>query len=682
MTKKEVRGRIEKLKKVINEARYAYHVLDKSIISDSALDSLKHELYQLEQKFPEFQTSDSPTQRVGGEPLESFKKVEHKVPMLSIEDVFTEGEIKDWKEYLKRLIPEQKFDYFAELKIDGFAISLIYKNGLFHSGSTRGDGRVGEDVTQNLKTIESIPLRLEIKGSLPNKIIEQQVKKIIEKGEIEIRGEVYMNVRDFEKLNKELEKKGEKTFANPRNLAAGSIRQLNPKLAASRPLKFLAYDIITDLSQTKHSEDHKILPVLGFKTDKGKECKNLSEVINFWKEIARNREKFPFQIDGVVVNVNDNSTFQKLGIVGKSPRAVRAFKFSPKQATTIIENIKLQVGRTGTLTPVAILKPVNVGGVTISRATLHNEDEIKKLGVKIGDTVIIGRAGDVIPDVIQVLPQLRTGEEKDFKMPKHCPVCKTELIRPKEETLWRCPNPKCLARKREYFYHFVSKGAFNIMGLGPKIIDRLLDEALISDPADIFLLKEADISSLERFAEKSAQNLIKAIQLKKKIDLAHFLYALGIRNVGVETAQDLAQYFGSLDKIKKASLNDLERVMDIGPVVAKSIYDFFQNKRNLNFIEKLMKVGVKIISAEKPKEQPLKGKTFVITGGLESMTREGAKEKIRFLGGEISESVSQKTNFVIVGKEPGSKYEKAKKLGLKIINEAEFLKLIKSTNYQ
>ena len=682
MTKKEVRGRIEKLKKVINEARYAYHVLDKSIISDSALDSLKHELYQLEQKFPEFQTPDSPTQRVGGEPLDSFKKVEHKVPMLSIEDVFTEGEIKDWEEYLKRLIPEQKFDYFAELKIDGFAISLIYKNGLFHSGSTRGDGRVGEDVTQNLKTIESIPLRLEIKGSLPNKIIEQQVKKIIEKGEIEIRGEVYMNVRDFEKLNKELEKKGEKTFANPRNLAAGSIRQLNPKLAASRPLKFLAYDIITDLSQTKHSEDHKILPVLGFKTDEGKECKNLSEVINFWKEIARNREKFPFQIDGVVVNINDNSTFQKLGIVGKSPRAVRAFKFSPKQATTIIENIKLQVGRTGTLTPVAILKPVNVGGVTISRATLHNEDEIKKLGVKIGDTVIIGRAGDVIPDVIQVLPQLRTGEEKDFKMPKHCPVCKTELIRPKEETLWRCPNPKCLARKREYFYHFVSKGAFNIMGLGPKIIDRLLDEALISDPADIFLLKEEDVSSLERFAEKSAQNLIKAIQLKKKIDLAHFLYALGIRNVGVETAQDLAQYFGSLDKIKKASLNDLERVMDIGPVVAKSIYDFFQNKRNLNFIEKLMKVGVKIILAEKPKEQPLKGKTFVLTGGLESMTREKAKEKIRFLGGEISESVSQKTNFVVVGKEPGSKYEKAQKLGVKIINEAEFLKLIKSTNYQ
>jgi len=733
MTEKEAKKRIEKLKKVINEARYAYHVLDKSIMSEAALDSLKHELYQLEQKFPEFQTPDSPTQRVGGKPLESFRKVEHKVPMISIEDVFSKEEIEDWEEYLKRLFSEEQFDYFraerenkvlpkaspyfAELKIDGFAISLIYKNGIFHCGSTRGDGKIGEDVTQNLKTIESIPLRLEIKGKLPNKIIEEKVKKLIEKaaegeprsprfageagqgrGEIEVRGEVYMNVKDFEKLNKELEKKGEKTFANPRNLSAGSIRQLNPKLAASRPLKFLAYDIITDLGQTKHSEDHQILPVLGFKTDKGKECKKLDEVIDFWKEISKKRKKFPFQIDGIVVNINDNLIFQKLGVVGKSPRAVRAFKFSPKQATTVIEDIKLQVGRTGALTPVAILKPVEVGGVTISRATLHNEDEIKRLGVKIGDTVIVGRAGDVIPDIIQVLPELRTGGERKFKMPKKCPVCGEKLIKPEGEAIWRCPNPNCLARQREYFYHFTSKGAFDIIGLGPKIVDKLLDAGLISDPADLFTLEIGDIiplenlprrkskASLRGFAEKSAQNLINAIQSKKKINLSHFIYALGIRNVGMETAQDLAQYFsaqggsasgwGSLEKLKEASLTDLQEVMDIGPVVAKSIYDFFQHKRNLKFIEKLMKVGVEIILEGKSKYQPFKGKTFVLTGALKTMAREKSKEKIRFLGGKISESVSKKTDFVVVGKGPGSKYEKAKKYGIKIIDEEAFLKLI------
>jgi len=678
MKKEEAKKRIEKLKKLINYHRYLYHVLNRQEISDAALDSLKHELYKLEQQFPEFITLDSPTQRVAGKPLEGFKKVEHKFPMLSIEDVFSEEEIRDWEDYLKRLTPSQKFDYFAELKIDGFAISLVYKNGIFKVGSTRGTGTVGEDVTQNLKTIESIPLKLEIHGQLPSKEIEEKLKKLIKKGEIEVRGEVYMDIKDFERLNKQLEKRGEKTFANPRNLAAGSIRQLDPKLAASRPLKFLAYDVVTDLGQIKHSEEHQILLVLGFKTDKGKECKNLDEVIDFWKEISKKREKFPFQIDGIVINVNDNSIFQKLGVVGKSPRGIRAFKFSPKQATTIIEDIKLQVGRTGAITPVAHLKPVEVGGVTISRATLHNEDEIKRLGVKIGDTVIVGRAGDVIPDVIQVLPELRTGREREFKMSKNCPICGTKLIKPEGEAIWRCPNPKCPAREREYFYHFASRGAFDIVGLGPKIIDRLLDEGLISDPADLFLLKEGDISQLERFAEKSAENLILAIQSKKKITLAKFIYALGIRNVGEETAQDLAEHFDSLEKLKKVSLSELQEVMDVGPVVGESIYDFFQKKRNLKFIEKLKKVRVEIIIEEKPKYQPLKGKIFVLTGALETMTREEAKEKIRILGGEISESVSKKTDFVVIGKEPGLKFEKAKNLGIKTINEKEFLELISS----
>jgi len=673
--KTEAKKRIEKLKKLINYHRYLYHVLNRQEISDAALDSLKHELYKLEQQFPELITLDSPTQRVAGKPLEGFKKVEHKVPMLSIEDIFSEEELRDWEDYFKKLTPE-KFDYFAELKIDGFAISLLYENGIFRVGSTRGTGRVGEDVTQNLKTIELIPLRLEIHQKLPNKEIEERLEKLIEKGEIEIRGEVYMNVKDFERLNKELGKKGEKTFANPRNLAAGSIRQLDPKLAASRPLKFLAYDIITDLGQKKHSQEHEILKVLGFKTDEGRKCKNLDETIEFWKEVAKKREKLPFQIDGVVINVNDNEIFQKLGVVGKSPRGVRAFKFSPKQATTIIEKIILQVGRTGAITPVAVLKPVEVGGVKISRATLHNEDEIKRLGVKIGDTVIVGRAGDVIPDVIQALPELRTGKEREFKMPKNCPVCGEKLEKPAGEVVWRCKNPKCPARKREYFYHFVSRPAFDILGLGPKIIDRFLDEGLISDPADLFLLKEDDISHLERFAEKSAQNLINAIQSKKKINLAKFIYALGIRNVGEETAQDLAEYFGSFEKLEKANLEELQKIMDVGPVVAKSIYDFFQEKRNLKFVERFKKVGVEILEEKKPKYQPLKGKIFVLTGILETMAREEAKEKIRQLGGEISESVSKKTDFVIVGKEPGSKFQIAKNLGIETLNEKEFLALI------
>jgi len=518
----------------------------------------------------------------------------------------------------------------------------------------------------------------------------ENVKKLIEKGEVdpvrntisngvEIRGEVYMKIKDFERLNKELEKKGERTFANPRNLAAGSIRQLDPKLAASRPLKFLAYDIITDVGQKKHSQEHEILPILGFKTNESKICQNLDEVVEFWREVTKKRGKYPFEIDGVVAMVNDNSLFEKLGVVGKSPRGVRAFKFSPKQAETILENVRFQVGRTGAVTPVAVLKPVEVGGVKISRATLHNEDEIKRLGVKIADTVIVGRAGDVIPDVIQVLPELRTGKEKEIKFPQNCPICGERLVKLEGEVIWRCPNPKCPARKREYFYHFVSRKAFDILGLGPKIIDRLLDEGLISDPADLFLLKEDDISHLERFAEKSAQNLISAIQAKKKITLARFIYALGIRNIGEETSQDLAANFCSFEKLKNASLEELQKIMDIGPVVAKSIYEFFQEKRNCKFIEKLKKVGVEIESQKsKVKSQKLKGLTFVLTGSLETMTREEAKEKIRILGGEISESVSKKTDFVICGKEPGSKLEKAKQLGLKMLNEQDFLKLLKS----
>jgi DNA ligase (NAD+) len=658
MTKEQAKQRIEKLKKVISHHRYLYHVLNRQEISDAALDSLKHELYQLEQNFPEFITPDSPTQRVAGGPLEGFIKVKHEVPMLSIEDVFSEKELLDWENYLKRLQPSlYPFEYFAELKIDGFAITLIYEAGILKCGATRGDGRVGEDVTQNLKTIESIPLKLR-----ECQYLASSLKRI------EIRGEVYMAKKAFEKVNQERKKKGEPLYANPRNLAAGSIRQLDPKLAASRPLEFLAYDLVTDLGQKTHPEEHQILKALGFKTDShAKICQNLKEVIGLWRKIAKKRAILPHLIDGVVVIVNDNNLFDKLGVVGKSPRGMRAFKFSPKQATTILKDIKLQVGRTGAITPVAYLKPVEVGGVTVSRATLHNEEEIKRLGVKIGDTVIVGRAGDVIPEVIKVLPKLRTGQEKKFQMPKVCPVCGRKLIKPVGEVVWRCENKDCAARRREFLYHFTSKKAFAIEGLGPKIIDQLMDENLISRAPDIFELKEGDLLPLERFGVRSAQNLVEAIQKSKKITLARFIYSLGIRHTGEETAIDLARYFGSIDKLKKASREELEKIPDIGEKVSESIYNWFQQEINQKLIDDFLKARVEILPPEIVGKK-LQGFTFVITGTLESMSRTEAEKEIRLQGGHPTNSVSKQTDYLIVGREPGSsKLERAKELRVKTI---------------
>ncbi len=671
MTKQQARQRIEKLKKLINYHRYLYHVLDRQEISDAALDSLKKELFDLEQKYPEFITPDSPTQRIGGKPLKEFKKVRHSRPMLSFNDAFSQQDIRDWLERISKLLNHgeiKKIDFYCELKLDGLAIELVYEGGIFKVGATRGDGLVGEDVTQNLKTIEAIPLRIGEMGqgpTLPHLLV--------------VRGEVFITKKEFERLNKEQKKAGLPVYANPRNVAAGSIRQLDPKITAQRHLDFYAYDLITDLGQKTHEQKHRILKTLGFKTNPhNKFCKDLQEVFQYYRYWQKHRQTLPYEIDGIVVQINNNKIFEKLGVVGKAPRAAIAYKFPLKQATTIIEDIKVQIGRTGAVTPVALLKPVKIGGVTISRATLHNEDEIKRLGVKIGDTVIVGRAGDVIPDIIKALPELRTGKEKEFKMPRNCPFCGSPLVKPKDEVVWRCPNPYCFARKKRELYHFVSKQAFDIEGLGPKIIDQLLDKGLISDPADLFKLKKGDLISLEGFAEKSAENLVKAIQARKKITLPCFIYALGIRQVGEETARDLVNYFGSLEKIKNASLEELEKITDIGPISAQSIYNWFHKKSNLEFLEKLKKVGVQITSQKpKAKSQKLRGLTFVFTGALESMTRDRAKEKIRNLGGNISESVSKKTDYVVVGKEPGSKYKKAKELGIKIIKEKEFLKMIR-----
>ncbi|MFH1036579.1 MAG: NAD-dependent DNA ligase LigA [Patescibacteria group bacterium] len=689
MTKTEAKNRIGKLKKSINHYRYLYHILDRQEISDAALDSLKKELFDLEQKFPEFVASDSPTQRVGGEPLKEFTKVRHSQRMLSFFDAFSRQDMKDWQDRFSRILNKNELaqvDYYCEPKLDGLAIELIYENGIFTTGSTRGDGTIGEDVTQNLKTIEAIPLKLrdldDVLDDLRKEGLGDAVEVIKGKGlrEVVARGEAIITKKDFEKVNEGQKRLRLPVFANPRNLAAGSIRQLDPKIMAKRRLDSNTYFLITDLGQKTHEEAHKILHALGFKTNNkyNKYCKNLDEVFEYHGFWYKNRGKLPYEIDGVVVQINNDRISEELGVVGKAPRATIAFKFPLKQATTIVENIKIQIGRTGVITPVAIVQPVGVGGVTISHATLHNEDEIKRLGLKIGDTVIIGRAGDVIPDIVKVLPELRAGKEKEFKMPRFCPSCGTKLIKPGKEVLWRCPNAKnCPAQRREYFYHFVSKDAFDMDGVGPKIIDRFLDEGLVYDPADLFKLKESDVMFLERFGEKSAQNLILAIQSKKKISLARFIYTLGIRNVGEETAKDLAGKFESIEKIEKVSFDDLQNVADVGPVVSKSIHDFLHEPRNLRFINKLKNVGVKIISEKKPEYQPLEGISFVLTGTLETMSREAAKEKINLLGGDVNKSISRNTNFLVAGKEPGTKFEKAKKLGVKIMDEREFSKIIK-----
>ncbi|MCX6719975.1 MAG: NAD-dependent DNA ligase LigA [Candidatus Staskawiczbacteria bacterium] len=668
MDKKEAKNRIEKLRDLINHHRYLYHVLDKQEISDSALDSLKKELYDLEQEFPDLITQDSPTQRIGGKPLKAFKKFKHSQKMLSFNDAFSKEDMEDWQaRFLKLLLENEKnkINYYCELKIDGLAIELIYENGFLKTGSTRGDGMVGEDITENLKTVEAIPLTIK------------------EKREIIIRGEVFVTKKEFERMNNEQKEKGLAVYANPRNIAAGSVRQLDPKITASRKLDSFAYELITDLGQKNHEDKHKILKELGFKTNKhNKYCKNLDEVLYFREHWIKEREKLDYEIDGVVVLVNNNEIFEKLGVVGKAPRAGIAFKFPQAQSTTKVLDIKVQVGRTGAMTPVAVLEPVQVTGITITRATLHNEDEIRRLRLKIGDTVIVGRAGDVIPEVVKVLPELRTGHEKTFKMPEKCPSCGTKLevlVRRSlgEGGLLRCINSKCPAKNRRNFYHFASRTAFNFDGLGPKIIDRLLDEGIVNDPSDLFDLNEKDVAGLERFAEKSAENLIKSIQDRREIPLAKFIYALGIRNVGEETAIDLAKHFGNLKQIKEAKLEDFEKILDIGPVVAKSIFEWFAEKDNVKFLDKL-ESKLKITNPKpKPGSHKLKGKTFVLTGSLEKMSRDEARAKIREFGGDVSESVSSKTDYVIVGSEPGSKAEKAKKLGVKILIESEFLKLIK-----
>jgi DNA ligase (NAD+) len=675
MDKNGAKKRIEKLRAVISHHRYLYHVLDRQEISDSALDSLKKELADLEEQYPGLKTPDSPTQRVGGKPLDKFKKIEHESPaMLSLNDAFSREDMQNWLERIEKYLKNKKIKkFFCDLKMDGLAAELVYDKGVLIRASTRGDGKVGEDVTANIKTIDAIPLSLyEKKQKAPDKLV--------------VRGEVFITKKEFDRINKEQKEKGEKTYANPRNIAAGSIRQLSPKVTASRKLDFYAYGITGDKGDRSylskyptHDEEYKSLNSLGIKTNPhGTVAGSLKEVFKFQEKWSKKRSELPYEIDGIVVSINDNQTYDKAKTVGKSPRAGIAYKFAPRESQTIVKDIIVQVGRTGVLTPVAVLKPVHIGGTTVSRATLHNLDEIKRLGVKVGDTVVVGRAGDVIPDVRKVLKEMRTGKEKEFHMPKKCPVCSSAVKKIGDQVAYRCVNKRCPAIKRESIYHFASRKAFNIEGLGPKIIDQLMDAGLIRNAADLFDLRKEDLLNLERFADKSAENTVDSIQSKKKVALDKFIYSLGIDHVGEETAFALAKRFRNLDALRKAELEELSKIQDIGSVVAKSIYAWFEESYNQKLLDEFKKAGVHVLHEKAAKGSiKLEGKTFVLTGSMELLGREEAKEKIRDLGGDVSSSVSKETDYVVAGSEPGSKLQKAKKLGVKIVDEREFLVMIK-----
>lgn len=687
LTKTEAAERAAKLRREVEHHRYLYHVLDKQEISDAANDSLKNELKRLEEQFPELRTPDSPTQRVAGEVLKGFKKVQHTRPVLSLEDTFSLEEVRDWETRVKKLVGGQKFDYFVELKLDGLSAILRYEKGILVRGLTRGDGTYGEDVTQNLKTIESIPLKLEIhknKYNIPPKILERCLN-----GTLEVRGEVLMTKKQLAALNTQQRAKGMPEFANPRNVAAGSIRQLDPRIAASRKLLCIVYQIMNDVGQTTHEQTHQILETLGFRVNNwSKDCPDIDAVGKYLQTWETKRKQLPIDTDGMVIVVNPVDLARRMGYVGKAERWMVAYKFKAEEAVTVVEDIIIQVGRTGTLTPVAVLRPVLVAGSTISRATLHNADQIKKLDVHIGDTVIIHKAGDVIPEVVSVMKRLRPKNAKTFAMPAKCPVCGSAVTRAAGEVAYRCTNKRCFATQRERLIHFVSKKGFDIDGVGPKVIDQLIANDLIHDASDFFELTIGDLQPLERFAEKSAQNIVDAVEASRRITLPRLLFALGIRYIGEENATLLANALvkkhpqlttvGALVKtIQVFSLDELNSIDGVGDKVAKSIYDFVRDPLEKKFLLHLTEKKIAIESYKVVGETgKLRGKTFVLTGELKSLTRDEAKAEIKKRGGDVSGSVSRQTDYVVVGEEPGSKYNQAKKLGVKMIDEAALKRLL------
>ena len=663
MNKIDAEKRIAKLRELINDYRYHYHVLDESTMSEAAADSLKHELAMLEAEYPDLITPDSPTQRVAGKPLDKFTKVKHEKRMISLADVFSEEEVRDWITRNEKLIPGGRIgEFFTDIKMDGLACSLKYRDGVFYQAVTRGDGLIGEDVTLNVKTIENIPLRIDV-------------------DEAEIRGEIVIFKKDFERLNEIQRKHGEAEFANPRNLAAGSIRQLDPKVAASRPLKFIAYDLVTPDKPTWH-EAYETLRALGFQTsneDRVFGASEMKELFRYIGELDEYRKGLKFNTDGMVIKINDRAVYDKLGIVGKTPRGAVAYKFPAEESTTVVRDIVISIGRTGAATPVAILDPVQVAGTTVRHASLHNADEIARLDVRIGDTVIIYKAGDIIPQVKEVLLTLRPEgtEAFDYEKALKKQYPELEFERPVGEVVYRVKGESSNLILKRAIEYYASKPALNIEGLGEKNVEALIDAGLVGSIADLYRLKESEVAKLERFGELSAHNLVAAIDSSRTPTLGKFITALGIRHVGAATATSLARRFKSLDKLIETTEEELTSVDDIGEVVAESIVAWFADEDNVKLLEELRGLGV-WPQEEGAAELPLTGQSYIVTGTLSAMGREEAEDKLRALGATVTSSVTKNTTALIVGEKPGkSKMDKAAKLGTPVINEAEFLKLVK-----
>ncbi len=671
MSKRQDQARIEKLRELINDYRYHYHVLDESIMSEAAADSLKHELSRLETAHPEFITPDSPTQRVAGAPLAGFTQREHSTRMLSLNDVFDEDEVTAWQERITKLLPASaRLEYFADVKMDGLACALVYEDGVLQMAVTRGDGFVGEDVTANVRTMESVPLRLRSDKKFSTFL----------KGRTELRGEIVMYKADFARLNERRAAEGKPLFANPRNTAAGTIRQLDPQLVAERPLHFRAYDLLRqpEADVPTYEYAYHAIRALGFLVNPDAAVfTSIAALMQFAKQWETKRQDLPYNTDGLVVKVNDRQLYRRLGVVGKAPRAAIAIKYAAEQAATKVKDIFISIGRTGAATPVAMLEPVVIAGSTVQMATLHNEGEVKRKDIRVGDTVIVHKAGDIIPEVVEPLVKLRDGSEKPFKMPTHCPECNTKLVKYKaEDAAWRCPNEACPSRSWKRVEHFASKAALDIEGLGEKNVIALLQASLIKDQADIYTLKKDDVIKLDRFADVSAGKLVAAIQDKRHPPFPRFLYGLGIRHIGAQTAIDLANHFRSIEALAEATIEELSAVEGIGEIVAESVVEWFAEPQGRELLAKFKQNG----AWPEPVKQvggKLSGQNFAVTGTLESMGREQAAERIRALGGTFQSSVGKDTDYLVVGANVGaSKLAKAAKLGTKQLTESELLKLL------
>lgn len=664
-TPTDVAARVRELRELIDYHNYRYYVLDDPEISDAEFDELMRELVRLEEENPELVTPDSPTQRVGGQPSSEFAPVRHRIPMLSLANAYSFEELLAFDARVRRALGDDKIEYVAELKIDGLAVSLFYENGKFVRGATRGDGEVGEDITANLRTIRSIPL----------------VTRSREPVTLEVRGEAYMNRSEFERLNREREERGEPLFANPRNAAAGSLRQLDPRVTSERRLNIFVYSLgyFPEKRFATHFEALGYLKDLGFRVNPNIEVVDgIAGAIEYCKKWTERREELPYEIDGIVIKVNSLAYQEALGATSKSPRWAVAYKFPARGATTVIKDIIVGVGRTGALTPLAILEPVRVAGSVVRRATLHNEDMIREKDIRIGDTVVVEKAGDVIPEVVEVLTDKRTGAERSFVMPRKCPECGADVVRLPGEAVARCIGGLgCPAQLKEGILHFASRDAMDIEGMGPALVNQLVDRGLVKDVADIYSLKLEDVMKLDRMGKKSAANLIEAIDRSRRQPLSKLIYALGIRHVGEDAARLLAERFGDMDSLMGADLTALTEIPGIGPTTATSVVAFFAEERNRDVIRRLREASVNMVQEPRRREsQALMGRTFVLTGALEGFTRKEAEEAILALGGKVSESVSRNTDYVVVGRDPGSKLTRAQELGIRILNEAEFKALI------